>query len=66
VKLSGKTFPAGTYLSICVMAVHKSEEFWEDAQCFNPDRFSEEVKQKDERHPFAYIPFSAGPHNCIG
>ena len=48
------------------MGLHLNEDNWPNATCFIPERFSEEDKALQKRHPFAYIPFSGGPRNCIG
>ncbi|XP_053691285.1 cytochrome P450 4C1-like [Sabethes cyaneus] len=57
--------PKGNIFILNIFALHRRKEFWgEDAEEFNPDRFLPEPTKK--RHPFAYLPFSAGPRGCIG
>jgi cytochrome P450 family 6 len=58
------TIPAGMAIMVPVYALHNDERFWEDPDQFNPERFTAENIQK--RHPFAFIPFSEGPRQCIG
>nr|CAD7200519.1 unnamed protein product [Timema douglasi] len=58
------TIPAGTNFGIFPYCIHRNPRIYPDPEGFNPDRFSKESSQ--ERHPFAYLPFSAGPRNCIG
>jgi len=42
------------------IVTHNTE--FSDPDTFLPERWLE----KQDYHPYAYIPFSAGPHNCIG
>ncbi|XP_049529517.1 cytochrome P450 4C1-like [Anopheles darlingi] len=59
------TIPAGTMILIPFLKMHHNKSVWgEDAETFNPDQFLPE--RCAERHPYAFIPFSAGPRNCIG
>ncbi|GMR46411.1 hypothetical protein PMAYCL1PPCAC_16606, partial [Pristionchus mayeri] len=60
----GIMLPRGVTVSICPFAIHRNELNFENAQSFDPDRFLPE--RSVGRHAFDYIPFSAGPRNCIG
>ena len=53
---------AGTNFSVDMVSLHYSAELYGpvDPNEFYPERF------RDKRHPLAWIPFGAGPRNCIG
>lgn len=63
-EIDGNIAPAGTVISIVIYNIHHNPTVWEDSTEFRPERFSEE--NNNTRHPYAFIPFSAGPRNCIG
>lgn len=58
--------PPGCVVGVCIMAIHRHKDFWDKPDEFIPDRFSPENTRSTLKHPFQYIPFSAGPRNCIG
>jgi cytochrome P450 len=50
---------------IPILHIHRNKTFWgDDADEFKPERFSPENFKKV--HPYAYMPFSKGPRNCVG
>lgn len=63
-EIGGYTVPAGTIIAISPYTMHRHPGFWENPDEFDPDRFSPE--RSIGRHRFAYLPFGAGPRQCIG
>ena len=62
--LNGIHIPAGTEIVIPIYALHHDADAWEDSEKFDPERFRGPAK--DTRHAFQFLPFGAGPRNCIG
>jgi len=60
----GRIIPRGTTAVISPYFLHRDESVFPDPEKFDPERFS--LKNITNRHPYAYIPFAAGPRNCIG
>ncbi|KAL6262133.1 hypothetical protein P5V15_007232 [Pogonomyrmex californicus] len=64
IKLHSYLVPSGAIVQIHIFDIHRDPNFWPNPDVFDPDRFLPEKIQK--RHPYSYLPFSAGSRNCIG
>ncbi|XP_076806894.1 cytochrome P450 4F2-like isoform X2 [Clavelina lepadiformis] len=56
--------PSGVNTAFSIFMLHRHEQVWENPKEFNPERFTKENCAK--RNPYEYLPFSAGPRNCMG
>lgn len=54
--------PARTEIFISPYVIQRRDDLWPEPDQFIPERFDPAMV----RHPMAFIPFSAGPRNCIG
>lgn len=59
--LEGHVIPSGTTIIIFAYGAGRNPEIFPEPDKFNPSRYDGEYIL-----PFSYIPFSAGPRNCIG
>uniref|UniRef100_A0A6P4EQW9 Cytochrome P450 4p1-like n=1 Tax=Drosophila rhopaloa TaxID=1041015 RepID=A0A6P4EQW9_DRORH len=61
---NGLILPKASQITIHVFDIHRNAKYWDSPNEFRPERFLPENSQN--RHTYAYIPFSAGQRNCIG
>ncbi|KAF1501388.1 Cytochrome P450 3A24, partial [Megadyptes antipodes antipodes] len=64
VELNGVTIPKGMVVTIPAYVLHRDPEYWPEPEEFRPERFSKESKESID--PYTFLPFGAGPRNCIG
>ena len=62
--LAGYRLPAHSTVVISPYVLHRHPAFWDDPDRFDPDRFLR-VPEADQ-FDHAYMPFGAGPHQCVG
>nr|XP_042897355.1 cytochrome P450 4V2 [Parasteatoda tepidariorum] len=63
-KVFDYTIQKGSIVVIFNYVIHRDPRYYPNPEKFDPSRFFPE--NCIGRHPFAYLPFSAGPRNCIG
>ena len=63
-QLGGFHLPRGWLAFVVPYVLHRLPAFWQDPDAFDPDRFS--PQRSAQRPKFVYLPFGAGPRQCIG
>lgn len=64
VSLYGRRIPAGTMVGANLSISHRLPDVWPDPTRFDPSRFTPDAEAGRDR--FAYAPFGAGIHKCLG
>jgi cytochrome P450 len=63
-EIGGYPVRAKSFVLVCNFLTHRHPEFWEEPDRFDPERFSPE--RAASRSKYAFLPFGAGPHQCVG
>lgn len=58
------TLEKNDVISVSVMGIHYDSLYYPEPHMFKPERFLPEEKNK--RSQYTFLPFGAGPRNCIG
>ncbi|MEJ0047957.1 MAG: cytochrome P450 [Rhodospirillales bacterium] len=62
--VGGLPIATGTLVLVPIYAIHRHRTLWQEPERFDPERFMPAATAA--RHRYAYLPFGAGPHTCIG
>ncbi len=62
--IGGYRVPAKSLLALSPFLLHRHPDYWENPEGFDPDRFA--PGEAEKRPKFSYLPFGAGPRQCIG
>ncbi|MFF9343960.1 MULTISPECIES: cytochrome P450 [unclassified Streptomyces] len=62
--VGGVAIPAGADVIVAPWVTHRHPAYWDDAERFDPDRFTPEAEAARPR--YAWFPFGGGPRACIG
>ncbi|XP_044514490.1 cytochrome P450 4F3-like isoform X1 [Gracilinanus agilis] len=60
----GRVIPKGNICLISIFGNHHNPAVWPNPEVYDPYRF--DTNNAEKISPLAFIPFSAGPRNCIG
>ena len=60
----GRRIPRKSVVVVMPWVVHRHKKLWTEPDRFDPERFTPEAVAARSR--YAYLPFSIGPHICIG
>jgi cytochrome P450 len=63
-ELGGFHLPRGWLAFVIPYVLHRLPAFWPNPNAFDPERFLPE--RSTDRPKFVYLPFGAGPRQCIG
>jgi len=64
ITINGVFIPKGMVVLNPIYVLHMDPDVWPNPTEFDPERFTAEAKEA--RNPYYYMPFGAGPRNCIG
>ncbi|KAK9540654.1 hypothetical protein VZT92_003094 [Zoarces viviparus] len=64
VEINGFVIPKDMVVMVPTWPLHRDASLWPEPEEFKPERFSKENKETID--PYTYMPFGAGPRNCIG
>ncbi|KAH8419726.1 hypothetical protein KR009_001593 [Drosophila setifemur] len=65
-RIGGREYCAGVTLWINMYGLAHDKDYYEEPYEFRPERWFGDTPPPPPPPPFSYIPFSGGPHVCIG